>query len=182
MESTDPFDLTLLLAAILHRALKWVGTPHGYLCLLSQTGNTMEVAYATGLAEIHVGSTISRGAGVVGLTWENGNVQVVSSYAKWSDRLPDPRRLDAPQVSSVMGVPLSINDEVIGVMGLFIMDPTRTFTRREIQFFSDLGTTAATLLDRATHTPSDPIASYVATFYESVPHPPSSDIETKSIP
>lgn len=182
MDSSDPFDLTLLLAAILHRALKWVGTPHGYLCLLSPTGDTMEVAYATGLAEIHVGRTVARGTGVVGLAWETREVRVVSNYAQWSGRMDDPRRSEAPQVSSVMAVPLRLNAEVIGVMGLFVTDPARTFTPEEIQFFTDLGTTAGMILDRATHIPGDPMATHIATFYHAVSEPPSFDIETGGIP
>ena len=66
MESPDLLDLTVLLAAILHRAEKWIGTQHGYLCLLNRNQNKMEIVYGTGAATPYGDPFISYDEGLAG--------------------------------------------------------------------------------------------------------------------
>lgn len=172
MDSSHPFDLTLLLAAILHRATRWVGTPHGYLCLLNPLVDKLEVVYATGLAEAHIAAHIERGEGVAGKTWATGEVQVVSLYHQWSGRVAQQRRENRPQVTSIMGVPLSLNNVVLGVMGLFVTDPERTFTPEEVDFFTRMEASAGTILNNAIHAPENPVVTYIEAFHLAVPEPP----------
>jgi hypothetical protein len=55
MDSPHPLDITLLLAPILHRAKRWVGTPYGYLCLLNPLVNKMEVVYGVWVTNVQRG-------------------------------------------------------------------------------------------------------------------------------
>lgn len=172
MDIPHPLDITLLLAAILHRANRWVGTSHGYLCLLNPLVDKMEVVYATGLAEAHVGAHIVRGEGVAGKTWDTGEVQVVSQYSQWSGRVSRQRRENRPEVTSIMGVPICLNNEVVGVMGLFVIDPARTFTPQEVEFFTRMGASAGTIANNAIHAPEEPVSAYIEAFHLAVPEPP----------
>lgn len=71
-----------------------------------------------------------------------------------------------------MGVPLYLNNAVLGVIGLFVTNPERTFTPEEVDFFTRMGASAGTILNNAIHAPEDPVATYIEAFHLVVPEPP----------
>ncbi len=173
MESPDLLDLTVLLAAILHRAEKWIGTQHGYLCLLNRNQNKMEIVYGTGAATPYGDPFISYDEGLAGKVWSSGEVLVVEDYALWSGRINDERTRARPLVNAAVGVPILVKDEVVGVIGLFHTEKARAFTADEIAFFKRMGETAGTVLLNAVRSAPTLLDDHIRDFHEAVPEPDS---------
>lgn len=171
MESSDPLDLTLLLAAILHRAEKWVRTEHGYLCLVNTTHNKLEIVYGTGLAAPYNDGLLERGEGLAGKVWETGQVLHIKDYGQWSGRASPERTQNRPTATAAIGVPIWVGGTVVGVIGLFFAEQERQFTPDEIEFFTRIGETAGTVLANATLATPDEMPRYITAFNEAIPDP-----------
>jgi GAF domain-containing protein/HAMP domain-containing protein len=108
-------DLDALLRDVLTRAGELVGAPDGYIYLVDNDRQTMQVRVATGTLLPLVGTRVERGNGIGGAVWASGAPLVVNDYQAWSGRL---QRAEAEQVRAAIGVPLIARAEVIGVLGL----------------------------------------------------------------
>jgi GAF domain-containing protein len=171
MESSDPLDLTLLLAAILHRAQRWVGTEHGYLCLVNPAVDKMEIVYGTGVATPYNDSYIERGEGLAGKVWETEDILVIPDYGQWSGRVSDQRTQNRRTAVAAIGVPIRLAGDTVGVIGLFYTEKERQFTQEEIQFLTRMGDTAGTVLDNASRTRPDQLDTHVDAFHQAFPDP-----------
>lgn len=175
MESSDPLDLTLLLAAILHRAEKRVRTEHGYLCLVNARINRLEIVYGTGLASPYNDGLVERGEGLAGKVWESGDILVVEDYGTWSGRVSSERTQNRPMAVGALGVPIRLGTTVVGVIGLFLADRERRFTLEEIEFLKSLGDTAGTVLHNATMDKPEQMVGYIDAFHNALMEPGSDD-------
>lgn len=171
MESSDPLDLTFLLAAILQRAEKRVGTEHGYLCLLNPTIDKLEIVYGTGLATPYNDAFVERGEGLAGKVLESGEVLVIDDYGRWSGRVSDERTQNRQMAVAALGVPIRLRGETVGVIGLFYAEPEREFSQPQIEFLIKMGETAGTILDNATRTPREQLSKHVDAFEKAFPDP-----------
>jgi GAF domain-containing protein len=169
MESSDVLDSTLLFSAMLHRAARWMGTAHGYIALLSPLTQRMEIVYGMGIGEAYVDGEISLGEGLGGTVWETGEVIAVSDYRSWERRATDERVRDASIAIAVMGVPIRLRNDVVGVIGLFSLEEGRVFTRAEIDFFTKLGEIAGTILENASKEDSVAVTSHIESLNQALP-------------
>jgi GAF domain-containing protein len=169
VDSSDPLDLTLLLAAILHRAEKWVGTEDGYLCLLNPALDKLEIVYGTGIASPYNDGLIERGEGLAGKVWDSGEVLLISDYAQWSGRVSDERTYNRPTAVAAIGLPIRLGDAVVGVIGLFYTEKERSFTSDDIEFLLRMGASAGMILNNAALGRGEPIHTHIEAFHQAVP-------------
>lgn len=145
LELTQRHDLPSLLSTIVQRAARLLNTPHGYLCLVEPEQRSLEVRIGLGLFETYVGQQIPKGQGVVGQAWEQGTPQLVNDYPYWAQHLPD-----APPVQAMLGVPLEVEGQVLGVLGLAYAEIERAFSLEESEQLVRFANLAALALDNAT--------------------------------
>jgi diguanylate cyclase (GGDEF)-like protein/PAS domain S-box-containing protein len=107
-------DLNIVLHNIVERACQLLGTKHGYLDMLRETGVLEPVVGIGALAEsLRFG--VVMGEGVSGTVWKTGNPVVISDYDTWPDRISDFSR---GLIRTIIGMPLILKGEVVGVIGV----------------------------------------------------------------
>ena len=107
-------DLNVVLHNIVERACRLLGTKHGYLDMLRETGMLEPVVGLGALAE-SLKFKVVMGEGVSGTAWKTGRPVVVPDYDTWSDRINDFSR---GLIRAIIGMPLILKDEVVGVIGV----------------------------------------------------------------
>jgi PAS domain S-box-containing protein len=139
-------DLDDLLHAVVSRAGALVGTEHGWVYVVNQLDDAIEVKVGLGLFSSWVGFTLSRGEGVGGKVWERGETLRVDDYDTWEGRSPN---WPAGVFHAAMGVPLTSGDRVVGVVGLVHVEAGRTFGDDDVAVLSRFAELASLALDNA---------------------------------
>jgi two-component system cell cycle sensor histidine kinase/response regulator CckA len=103
------------LELVVERACDLLGTAHGYVYLLDEDTDRMEVRVGTGELARYVGSTIKRSDGLSGRVWAEDRPLAVSDYLTWENRL---QRYDDAAFQGIAGVPLHSRGRVVGVLGV----------------------------------------------------------------
>jgi len=139
-------SLNDLLQVIVTRAASLAGTQHGYIYLLDDGDETMQMRVAIGVIQSKVGYRIQRGEGVGGCVWEAGEPLTVNDYGSFSGRIP---WMEEGVVYATLGVPLKSGSKVVGVIGLASGEPARRFGSTDIDLLSQFAQLASIALDNA---------------------------------
>jgi ammonium transporter len=123
-------QLEELLETIIVRACDLLDTPHGYLYLLEPDGAAMKMRLATGIFTNYKGYRIQPYEGMAGKIWQTGRAIAQDDYNSWHGRSIS---FSATRFGAVLGVPLRIDSQVIGVLGIACPDDNRTFGNEEIE-------------------------------------------------
>ena len=107
-------NLDTVLHNIVERACQLLGTKHGYLDILRETGVLDPVVGIGALAESLKFKAVM-GEGVSGIAWKTGKPVVVSDYDNWPDRISD---FSPGLIREIIGMPLILKGEVVGVIGI----------------------------------------------------------------
>jgi diguanylate cyclase (GGDEF)-like protein len=107
-------DVKVVLHNIVERACNLLGTPHGYLDILRETGELEPVVGVGALAEM-LKIKISLGEGVAGIVWKTGQPLFIPDYDRWAGRLSNFQR---GLIRATLGMPLLLHGQVVGVIGI----------------------------------------------------------------
>jgi PAS domain S-box-containing protein len=141
----ERLDLESVLTRIMESACSLVGTPHGYLALVDETGEELRTAVKLGLLE-HLGPAAARrGEGVGGCVWESGESMAIDDYSAWTGRSNGFRG----EFHATVGVPLRAAGEVVGVIGLAYGEPGRTFGPEQVALVERFAQLASLALENA---------------------------------
>ncbi len=143
MNRLEPADL---LEAIVTRAAKLAGTPHGYIYLAETGADELVVRVGVGVFSKYVGERIGRGEGLSGKVWQTGKSISVSNYGTWQGGSP---RFRGDVFRAVVGVPLNSGQEVVGVIGLAHLEEGREFDDEQISALGRFAELASLALDNA---------------------------------
>lgn len=139
-------EINDLLKAIITRASELVRTEHGFVYLLEPDGQTMHLRLGIGLHAEVTGVQAQKGEGVAGIVWQSGETLVIQDYPSWEER---PSKFQSTRLRSVVGVPLTSNNTVIGVIGLAYAEEGRTFGKVELEILEQFAELASIALDNA---------------------------------
>ena len=144
----ERLDPTELLGAIIDRAAALVRTPHAYLYLLepNPTGDELVVRVGRGIFAAYVGYRLPRGTGVGWQVTETGHAVTVDDYDALATRAPD---MPIHTFGAVVGVPLTSEGGVVGVIGLASGRGGRRFSEREVVAIGRFAQLASIALDNA---------------------------------
>jgi diguanylate cyclase (GGDEF)-like protein/PAS domain S-box-containing protein len=138
-------DRDALLETIVERAGALLGVGHAVLYLVDEARDRLVLAAGTGRFARWRTTELARGEGLAGRTWASGTPQATDDYEHYPFRtVRRPRGLGA-----VVTVPLTVADEVIGVLGVASGDRRRTFTEREHLILGRFAQLASVALDNA---------------------------------
>lgn len=135
-----------LLEAMVKRAAELCQTQHGYVHLL-ETDGQLELKVGTGVFHDYIGLRLTRDQGLSGKVWQQGQTLLVKDYMVWPERIVHPS--EQQPFHALIGVPLYVGSQVVGVFGLGHVEPERTFTDMEVELLNQFGVLASIALDNA---------------------------------
>ena len=142
----DHHDPDRLLDVIVGRAIALLGTPHGFLYLRDPDGDEVEVRVGTGLFDGYRGLRMGSNEGLAGRVVTTGRPLAIDDYDTWEGRSPT---LPSGIFGSVVGVPLTSGNRVVGVLGLGSGTSERRWGDRDIAALTSFGKLASIALDNA---------------------------------
>ena len=146
MDLINRLDLPDLLAAVLSRAIQLMTADYGWVYLVNTREQTLELKARVGSYHPSSGQTLAHGEGLAGRIWATGQALAVDDYSTWSGRSSKRQ----PQTAhAVAGVPLTVDERVVGVLGVSLRQPGRTFGPQEISLLERFGQLAAAALENA---------------------------------
>jgi PAS domain S-box-containing protein len=146
MDLINRLDLPDLLAAVLSRAIQLMTADYGWVYLVNARAQTLELHARVGSYHPSSGQALAHGEGLAGRVWATGQALAVDDYSTWPGR--SSKR--SPQTAhAVAGVPLTVNEHIVGVLGVSLRQPGRTFGPQEISLLARFGQLAAAALENA---------------------------------
>jgi signal transduction histidine kinase/CheY-like chemotaxis protein/HPt (histidine-containing phosphotransfer) domain-containing protein len=138
-------DLHDVLSDIIRRACSLVGADQGYIFLLEPNGTELRMHVRIGVEGDVPDARIRPGEGVIGTVWQTGEPVAADCNAFW---LHDASTGTQP-LQAIVGVPLTSNERVIGVIGMAYVEAGRTFDTAEIELLRRFAQLASVALDNA---------------------------------
>jgi len=139
-------DLNDLLEAIVNRATHLLGASFGWLYLVDEATNTLEVKVGSEQYGERVGLRLAPGEGLAGQVWQTGQPMMVDDYATWPNRSA---KFPEGVIHAAIAVPLVVEDRIIGVLGLSQAKAGITFDAEEMAVLVRFGQLAAIAIDNA---------------------------------
>lgn len=142
----DNIDKEALLETIIERAAHLTKTDHGYIYLLDEENNQMQMRFGKGFFSGQLGRRVGLGQGIGGKVWEAEKPVIVKDYRKWSARVRDPA-LDG--LRCIVGIPLKSDKTIQGVIGLAHVDGEKRFEKEDIAVLERFAALALLALEKA---------------------------------
>ncbi|NVN92591.1 MAG: PAS domain-containing protein [Desulfuromonadales bacterium] len=139
-------DLQSLLSAIIDRATNLMHTQHGFIFLLNDAKTEMEIRVTRGYFETFEHHPLKRGEDIAGHVWEQATVCVTPDYHQWSNGTYHSHH---NTLKATIGVPLTSDGDVIGVIGLSSAVDNEHFDDIKIKMMQQFAELASLALDNA---------------------------------
>lgn len=146
LEINSQRDATTLLNSIVRRAAELLDVRMGGLYLLEPDGQSLKLAVGYNLPEETIGTILKLGEGLSGKIAETGEPQMVDNYEEWDERASVYDRL---KFRRVLGVPLKIQNRIIGVINATDDQSTIPFSEEDVRLMSLFADQAAIAVEKA---------------------------------
>lgn len=146
LDIMNRLDYMDLLEAIVKRAVKLARARDGYIYLLNEEKNAMEMKIGVGRYEKAKMFQVRIDEGFGGKVWRKGQPVVVDNYSVWPGGLSDHV---FKNLRAAMGIPLKLNNQVTGVITISSDEENRTFSKDEVLLLSRFASLASVALDNA---------------------------------
>ncbi len=139
-------ELGQLLKTIVEKSAQLVGTHFAYVYLVDPTNSFLELKVNLDNEEKRrlYFQTIKKGEGLAGQVWEQNRTIVLDNYSEWASRL---RRPIYESLYAIINLPLRVDGQVLGVLGLAHLTEDRKFTPAEIELLTRFAELASIALD-----------------------------------
>ena len=144
LQLIDELDAQKLLERIATRAGELVGTDATYVYL--REGDELRVAVGTGVFAGSVGTRLRKGQGLAGRVWASGEPLTVDDYHTWEGRQTG---FEGATFHAVVGVPLRSRTDLVGVLGVALLEEGCTIRERELELLSRFAHLASLALESA---------------------------------
>jgi len=142
----EGLDKEELLENILKRATSLSGTDHGYIYLRENGQEEMEMKMGMGFFRGQLGRRVRVGEGMGGRVWQTEEPLVVDDYQRWPGRIDD-KVLDG--LRSIVGIPLTSEKGVIGVIGLARVNEEKLFDAEDVATLERFAALALIALEKS---------------------------------
>jgi len=139
-------NLAALLNTIVERAAVLLDASMGGLYLTEPDGDAIRLAVGYNLQERYIGTKLGLGEGLSGRVALSGEPLMVEDYRSWEGRAPV---YEGSPYRRVLGVPLKIEDRVIGVINITDDEKVNRFNEDEIRMVSLFADQAAYAIEKA---------------------------------
>jgi diguanylate cyclase (GGDEF)-like protein len=135
-----------LLDTILSRATALLGTQHGYIDLVDADGAVLVLHHGTGYYADMIGQRLPIADGLAGQVFRTAVPVAIDDYDTWPGRFSE---VPFGTFGSVVGVPLSIGGQVVGVLGLSSDPAQRSWGPLDVSALTSFAQLASIALDNA---------------------------------
>lgn len=139
-------ELEPLLESILTRACDLLDTRHGLIELVLPDSSALQQVVGHGVLSKYNGVFTQKNEGVTGSVWASGQPLVIQDYSSWDKGLPE---FINAGFNAVMGVPLKVGQEVIGVLAISLVEEERSFTAEQVDLMERFAALASLAIDNA---------------------------------
>jgi signal transduction histidine kinase/HAMP domain-containing protein len=142
-------DLQELFEDLVTRAGQLMGTSHGFIFIVEPGENEIECKVGVGLFTRLVGFRLPSGEGLGGTIWQTGQPLIVNDYDHWAGRA---KNIELGLISSIIGVPLTSGNQVVGALGLAFdsqVSNELTFEEDQVELLNRFAHLASIALDNA---------------------------------
>ena len=139
-------ELLPLFESILAKAESLAETEHGYIDLLVPETQSLKQVVGHGVFAVLNGAVVGRGEGAGGQVLITGETQIIDDYQTWSNRIPEHATAG---FRALAAVPLSINHQILGIIGLAHTDPQRKFSNAQLEILNQFAELAALAMENA---------------------------------
>jgi PAS domain S-box-containing protein len=136
----NQLDLDALLETILTEAADLLDTKDGYFDLVRPDGESAVQKVGIGIYRGTNGMVAGKASGLTGQVWSTGQTVIVDDYRSWPHHHP---AMPEPWPNAIVGAPLRIGEQVIGVLGLAYLEPGRKFTAEQVVYLSQFAELAS---------------------------------------
>jgi len=138
-------DLPSLLELIVDKAAGLYQVSSSFIYLYNEKKEELELSVMSGL-QLPLGVVLKMGEGMAGKVAQERRPVNVENYSLWEKRA---RVYDGRTVLAVLEVPMLFGGDLIGVLGIETIDPSRKFDERDLQPLSLLAEQAASAIYNA---------------------------------
>jgi PAS domain S-box-containing protein len=131
VDISTPHDLPSVLETIVERAVRLLEAHRGDLYLCDPERREVRCVVSFNAAAEYTGNVLSYGQGVPGLVAEGGKPVILADYSQW-----DPLLEDQPGPAAVLGVPMTWQGEVAGVIQVFDNRGGRRFDEGHLELIT----------------------------------------------
>jgi len=139
-------ELRPLLEVLLTRACELLHTEHGAIEMILPDDSAMRQEVGVGLMKSYTETITQRNEGLTGTVWAQNKTIVVNDYSAWQGSLPE---FVTAGLCAALGVPLRVENQVIGVVVVSILNQPRVFTQEEIDLLERFAALAALAIHNA---------------------------------
>lgn len=139
-------ELDELLEAIVARAAKILGTPHGWLYLINTDNSELVLRMGIGHFRQMVGLRLVPGEGLAGKVWQSGEPMFVEDYSTWLGRSANYVFL---KMHSCVAIPLKTGQETLGILGFGFFDKQKNIVPEQLSLLTGFAQLASIALDNA---------------------------------
>ena len=139
-------DVQGLLAALVERSVSLASAAYGWLYLVDSAADELVASVGTGMFQKHIGVRLKRGEGLSGQIWAAEQPMSIDTYRFWEQRAS---AFEGEPIGPAMGVPLYVDGQVTGVIGLTRLVYSKPFTADELDAMTRLAELAGILLTNA---------------------------------
>ncbi len=139
-------ELVPLFESILARAEELVGTQHGYVDQLTANGQTVQQIVGHGVFAALTGTIVPVGRGLSGTVLATKKTNLVENYQDWPEQIPDYAQTG---FQAIAAVPLFLNGQISGIIGLAYTDPERKFNPAQLEILDQFAELASLAMENA---------------------------------
>lgn len=141
LDITRPQDLSTLLQTIVERATGLLHATGGELYLCEPKTGTVRCIISHNLPQDHTGIVLPYGEGAAGIAAQTGDPLVIDDYHVWQGRAPT--YTGSPPLGPVLSVPMSWQNQVVGVIQVLHLAGNRRFTETDLHLLTMFANQAA---------------------------------------
>ncbi len=146
MDVNSQASLDTLLSSIVERAASLLDTSSGGLYLMEPHGQSLKLVVGHNLPKEFIGAELMLGEGLSGQVAQSGKPIMLEDYQTWPDRAGIYKNI---VFRRVLGVPLKVEDKVIGVLNVSDYERTGLFSEDQVRLVSLFADQAALAIDHA---------------------------------
>jgi len=138
-------DLREAMRSLIERAVLLSGAQSGTIYTIADDGY-LELTISHGFQHDHSGTRLSPGQGLAGQVVLNRSVLILDDYQQYVEQLP---QFENETLHACIGVPLQVQDELIGVLTLMHSRPHARFTPKDRALIESFARPAALVVRNA---------------------------------